>query len=536
MAAITPLQTTPTYPANVRPQDNPATQSSDYQASIAAWTIIDDVLSGIDRVKSKLQIYLPQFPRESVGSYRIRLQSAPWRPEFEDSLRSLSSKPFTKQVRLNEEAPEVFIGKVVDEKTKERKGGLIDDIDGEGNSLHVFAKNVFYNGIAYGLDLIYVTFPDAGPVRTKAEEIAQGARPYWVHVRSKDVIDLKVKKVNGKLKVTHIRMIENSMEQDGFAEVLRERIRVVWLDSASGLPTWQLYLKNAKNEYVAEAPPMQFAGMEEIPIVLFFTNERHGHYRVKPPLYDLAHVQLELYRALSRKDQIMTFAGSPMLKLVGFKPPAPTIVKDRYGNTIESSPVPVVEVGPNTTIFCPAGGDGSQPDADYIQPNAANLKEVREDVDGIMEDFRRLAMQPTTPKSGDMVATGQAIDAAKAHSACEAWAMLLKDALEQAMVYTCQWMKISDTVTVSVHTDFAVDGGNADQARIVGDAQKRGVVSKKTERAELARRRILGPDFDEEQEEERLAEEGEQLEAEADIDPITGLPIKPPVAKIPEGE
>jgi hypothetical protein len=148
---------------------------------------------------------------------------------------------------------------------------------------------------------------------------------------------------------------------------------------------------------------------------------------------------------------------------------------------------------------------------------------VPEDVDGIMEDFRRLALQPTTPKSGNMVATGQAIDAAKSHSAVEVWTNGLVDALNQALMYTCQWLKIADTVTAVVNTDFGVDLEGGDEAKVIGDAQKRGVVSKQTERQELARRGILGPEFDEEEEQRRIAVDEAGLEPEEDIDPVSGV-------------
>ena len=40
-------------------------------------------------------------------------------------------------------------------------------------------------------------------------------------------------------------------------------------------------------------------------------------------------------------------------------------------------------------------------------------------------------------------------------SRLQMWTVLLKDALEQAFVFTCAWLKSSETVEVSVHTDFA---------------------------------------------------------------------------------
>ncbi|MEX7103008.1 DUF4055 domain-containing protein, partial [Pseudomonas aeruginosa] len=74
----------------------------------------------------------------------------------------------------------------------------------------------------------------------------------------------------------------------------------------------------------------------------------------------------------------------------------------------------------------------------------------------IIDDMRRLGMQPLTQTSGEPTATGQNIEAAKAHSAVEAWAMALKDALEQAWVFTCEWIGEDTNVECIVSTDFDV--------------------------------------------------------------------------------
>jgi hypothetical protein len=508
--------------ATVAAKDDPSTQSSEYKAMVDDWTLIADVLAGARRIREQGTKYLPKYQKESTGGYETRLAGSSWRPEFEDALRSLCSKPFSKMVSVNEGAPEVILGKVVDETTKERKGGLVDDIDGQGNSLHVFARNSFFHGVGFGLEAIYVSYPDIGPVRTVADQKAIGARPYWVHVRAIDIIDLKFRVIAGRTVVSHIRMKECTKEQDGFAEVDVDRIRVAELD-VNNQPIWKLYKKGDK-EYALENEGT-FSGVTEIPVALFFSGERSGNYRVKPPLADLANMQIELYRAMSRKDNILTLTGSPMLKGKGFNPPAPTPILDGAGNVVGES-APQIEVGPGVVLFAPAAAEGVQPDWDYIQPNAANIKEIRDDINDIMEDFRRLALQPTTPKSGNMVATGQAIEAAKSHTAIEAWAIAFADACNQAFVFTAQWLKISDTITVSMHTDFGIDLQGTEECKVLGDAQKRGVISAKTEREELSRRGTLGPNFDEDQELQRIAEEQAGLEPEEEIDPKTGNPVE----------
>lgn len=504
-------------------KDNPATESADYKAMKDGWRLIHHIIDGIDRIKEQRWDYLPQFQKETNSAYDIRVKSAPWRPEFVDALLGICAKPFTKEVKVNPDAPDSIQGEV-DKNTKKRKGGIVDDIDGQGNSLHVFARDTFVSGVSYGLDAIYVSFPvvQTEGIPTVAAEKKIGARPYWVHVAAEDIIALTVKVVAGRTIPDHIRIKECTIEQDGFAENEVYRIRV--LDYNDGAPTWSLWLKNEKGIYEEEISRTPFVGVTEIPLVLYFTGKRESNYRVKPPMIDLAHMQIELYQALSRQERILTLAGSPMLKGVGMGPPKPSKITGANGQMIDV-PAAHIEVGPGIVLFAPPA-EGIQTDWDYVQPQAANITEVREGVNDIMEDFRRLALQPSTPKSGNMVATGEAINAAKSHSAIEVWANGLKDALDQALAYTCQWMKIADTVTAMVHTDFGVDVQGAEEAKILGDAQSRGVISSETERGELARRGILGPGFDEEEETARLADEQQGLQGEQAIDPRTGLPVK----------
>jgi hypothetical protein len=105
---------------------------------------------------------------------------------------------------------------------------------------------------------------------------------------------------------------------------------------------------------------------------------------------------------------------------------------------------------------------------------------------------------------------------------CESWAIALKDALDQALMFTAAWMNVSDTATASVHTDFAADLSNVEQAKVLSDGSAKGIVSKKTVRTEWKRTGVLGPDFNEDEEELRLAEEQQGLDPEELMNPING--------------
>ena len=126
--------------------------------------------------------------------------------------------------------------------------------------------------------------------------------------------------------------------------------------------------------------------------------------------------------------------------------------------------------------------------------------------------MQRLGLAPIVARDGDVSATEFAISSAKAHSALEAWALNLKDALEQALAFTIPWFNHDERravgawpVAVDVHHDFGADMQAAAEAGILLSAEKERVISKQTARDELARRGMLGPNFDPIEEERRLA-------------------------------
>lgn len=500
----------------VDPKNNPSNPSSDYEAMCPDWTMISDIRAGARKIKEAAELYLPRYEREKVPAYKKRLESTPWRPEFVDALRNLCSKPFTKAVSLQGDVPQQI-------------KDLSEDIDGEGNDLHSFSRSTFVEGVAAGLVGIYVTYPDADPAKTIAEEKASGVRPYWVPLLAENIIALYTTKVNGRDLVQHIRIRECSVSRDGYAEKSAEHVRVIDVEPGQ-LPTWELFEKQidqTTKEVVWVSVGNGTITLNVIPIVLFFTGERSGIYRVKPPLIDLAVMQLEIYRALSREDEILTYAGSPMLKAKGMSRPEPTtapIIVDGRERFV-AVPAAEIEIGPKTILFAPPGTEVPT-DWDFIQPNAANITAVSDNVDNKITHFRQLAMQPSTHKSGNLTATAAAIDSAKAHTAIEVWANGLKDVLEQAFVFTCMWLKIDTAVEVSIHTDFGIDSEGADEAANLISMRPTGDLSRETLWEELQRRGILGPQFDAEQEEERLLEETpanpDEADAAAAMTPQTG--------------
>jgi hypothetical protein len=432
------------------------------------------IRAGAVEVKKAGQTYLPKFPAESDDEYARRLASAPWRPEFEDALRGITSKPFAKEVTL--------AGEPSDEVQS-----LAEDIDGRGNNLHVFAKGLFEDGVSLGAAGILVDFPPMAPGATRADERAANARPYWIEIAADEIIALRTERRGAREVVTHLRVWESATVVNGFDESVERKIRVLepgkwelWheVKNASGGKEWQIEDEGAMT-------------LDEVPLVFYATADRIGSQYVRPPLLDLATMQIELYRQLSNKSEIYTAAAAPMLSANGMAAP------DGGGT---------VEVGPRRVLYAP-GAEGVTTSWTYVQPAAANLKEVRDDCAATIEDMRRLGLQPMLPKTGNVTATASGIEASKSHTAVGTWANGLKDALEQAWVFTMRWLKSSEEVTVSVNTDFSVGMYGAEEVKALVNMRKSSMISERTFWDEMTRRGVLGPQFDAEEEEQALIKE-----------------------------
>lgn len=494
---------TPQAAINAPKVAGPDTLSAEVEAMQPIWRKIGDVLEGHDAIKRGSEMYLPRFEKETEQKYRRRLADAPWRPIFSAALESLCARPFRKPVTLNGTPPAAL-------------QKFAENVDGRGNSLSVFARLLFDEAVAYGPGLFLVDYSrptprvDGKPL-TIAEEKAQGLRPYWVMIRPRDVIDVRTDWIRGREVVTHARWFEYATIAEGFSETTVTRVRVMERDPGGAGARWTLWQKPAgSGDYVEIDSGIISIG--EIPLVMFHVGKRKGTVSCKPWSYELCHVALEYYRSLARQTEIENFSGWPILAGQGVAKP----------DDADS-----ITVGPHSVLYAQPSGDGGRPEWELIGPDAALVEQIRKTPQDVRDEFNKLALEPTLPKS-NVTATASGIDNSRAHSAIESWAIALKNALDEGLMFTAKWLNIADVTTANVSTDFAAQAGGAEEAKVLASAQQRGVISAKTERAELKRRSILGPDSpDDETEQELIAMEREGLEPEFETDPRTGETIDP---------
>lgn len=507
---------------------NPKAAASDHQAMAPYWQMVDAILGGAAALRLNASVYLPRFENETQKDYASRIAWAPLTNIYADISRNLASKPFSKQLVVGENSPDTIQGSL-DTASNERKGGFVDDVDGRGNNLHVFAAETFKSAIDDALTWIMVDYTaaddegegDEKPVRSKAQEQQMGLRPFWLHIPAAKVLAAYSEFENGTEVLVHVRIDESTTERDGFTEKTVERVRVIERaelpDDTYGPPIWTVWEKQKGDGAVAKWVAVETGTytIGVIPLVPVFIGKRIGSsFAVEPPLRDIAYMQIEEFQQESNLKTVSNLTAFPMLVGEGVSPPV-----DQEGKPV------LIPVGPRAVLLAPPNAGGGNGTFKFIEPTATALNFLQTKLENLRKEMRDLGMQPLTEANLTVVTTANV--SKKASSAVQAWAIQFQDALERCFDLTAKWLGEDKGASVLIHTDFAVDLDDGNQPEVLLKAVSQGVLSKRTTQVEFKRRGILSDEFDPDKEEEQIAEEQQGMAPEEAIDPVTGERVQP---------
>lgn len=475
-------------------------RSPDSAAMLDYWDLTDTLVDGHDAMKRAGTKYLPKFADEGDAEYNFRLQSTKFTNVYRDIVESLSAKPFEQEVTLIDDDNNTTPSVITD---------FIEDVDGSGNNLTSFASATFFNGINSAIGWIFVDYPpDDGVVRNIAQANQLGRRPFWSHVLGRNILRATSEVIEGRETLTYIKIYE-----PGTPDHIREFERIAASNDGPARVVWRLYRKSdtivdGKTQFILDSEGPVTIGV--IPLVPFATGRRDGRtFRYFPAMRDAADLQVELYQAESGLKFAKILAAYPMLTGNGVKPE-----KDAQGQPIK------LKVGPGRVLYAPPDGNGNIGSWAYIEPSASSLTFLANDIKETIQQLRELGRQPLTAQSGNLTVITAAAAAGKAKSAVGAWALALKDALENALVITCMFLAIRDgeySPQVNVYTEFDqwTEGKDLDA---LASARTSKDISQETYHSELKRRGVLSPEFDHDIERERLLAELPDDDGD-DVDP-----------------
>lgn len=462
-------------------------RAPDIDSMVSYWHKVGVIVTGLKAIRDCREEFLPRFPEEDNDNYNYRLQQTKLTNVYRDVLEGLSNKPFEAEVGLI---------KSDDKEIPDFLKNFVENVDGAGTNLTAFAHLSFFNAINNAIDWIFVDMPEvvnSGKPLSIADAKAKKLQPYWTHVLAKNVLEVRTRVIGSEPVISYIRLFEPSVLGD------EDKVRVFQRDE-NDVVTFKLYSVNYsakdKESYVVFEKEGTLS-INLIPLIPVITGRRDGtSWKFFPVMQDAVDLQITLYQDESALQYIKGLACYPMLAANGMKP-----VMGPDGKPLK------VAIGPGKVLYGVPDGNGGNGTWSYVEPQANSMEFLKKSIDSTKQDLRELGRQPLTSLSSQLTNTTTAVAAGKSKSAVSAWALALKDSLEMALLVSNMFMKVDYEPEVNVYTGFDnVDGYGTDLAEL-GAARERRDISQRTYWAELKRRKVLSPEFNEDEEIKLLLEE-----------------------------
>lgn len=490
-----------------------------YLMMIKPRKIVDDVFEGTLRLRAESKEYLPQMPAEEDDQYKARVNDSELFPAFRRTVCALTGLVFHKDPTPDEDVPE-------------RIKALLENIDNAGTHLAVFAREFFQTVLQKGHALIYVDMPpplkasktgSAKPTR-KDDRLAK-RRPWCVTYSPESIINWRTKEVDGETVLDLVVLEELSVEPSGkFGEKMVRRYRVLRPGS------WELYRINVAAAGTAAAAATAkltredggTTGLDYIPVVAAY-GDRRGILTSRPPLVDLAILNIKHFRMTSDLHNVMHVANVPILWAKGRNPE-----------------MPFVAVGPTTLVDL----QGQDAGMGYAEHSAHAIPTTQQEVANIerrmaVAGLEMLAQKDST--SGQKTATEHSNNFVQSTSELAAVTRSVADALEQMLGIMADYMDIGrdkgGSITLNVEYNRLVFSN--EKLNTLRDYVESKILSTETILELLVRAGELPDDFNVKEELKRLfGDDWDKSESERDaalVEQIGGGGAEDGDADLPEG-
>ena len=426
------------------------------------WVIIEALMSGTRAMRDGEQKFMPRWPNEEVDSYKARIATATLFPAYRRTVSVMAGKPFAKAVTMQENnAPQIF--------------QWAEDIDQQGVNLHSFCADMFAEAMAYGLCGILVDYPDTvvrdaqgnivgRPQRTVAQAEAMGLRPYWVRVKHNQILGWRASLRGGKMQFDQLRIAEAVEEPDGpFGSKWIAQVRELfpggwrlWRDV--GGKGWELYQEGVTS-------------LNYVPFVPVY-GKREAFMVGRPPLLDLAYLNVKHWQSQSDQDTILHVARVPILAMIG--------AEDETG----------LVVGAQSAVKLPIGAD-----LKFVEHSGAAITAGKDSLAALEEQMIQTGAELLVKKPGDRSATEAANDAEANKSDLQRMVEDFEDAIDLALQYTADYGRVQ-AGSISLFKDFGAATLSDASAQLIVALQAAGMISKGRAIEEMKRRGILDAEVD----------------------------------------
>jgi len=404
--------------------------------------LIEDLMGGTYEIRRRHRRYLPQEPRELDESYDRRLSTSICPPYYQRLERMLAGMLTRKPVRLND--------------TSDQIREQLFNVDLAGADLNVWTYETARKMIRYGHVGVLVDAP------------RDGGRPYWSTYTPKDVLGYRTEIIEGEQRLIQLRLSETVILPDGeYGEKQVQQVRVL---TPGEFKVFQQDEKNGDFRIVDEGR----TSLNRIPFAVAYAN-KVGTFESRPPLEDIAQLNLKSYQIQSDLDNQLHISAVPMLAFFGF----PSAAEE-------------VTAGPGEAIAFPADGR-----AEYISPPSDAFKSLFERLQQIEHQINELGLSAVLgQKLSAETAEAKRLDRSQGDSTMMVIAQNMQDMIDNCLQYHAEFLGDRQPGSSYVNRDFLGTRLEPQEIQALLQLYTAGTITQETLLMQLSEGEVLGDDFD----------------------------------------
>jgi len=435
------------------------------------WILIEDLVGGTYELRRRHRRYLPQEPRELDESYDARLSRSVCPPYYQRLERMLAGMLTRKPVRLND------VSDIVREQ--------LFDVDLQGNDLNVWTYEATRKLVRYGHIGVLVDAPAAGEL----------GRPYWVTYTPREILGWRTEMRDGAQQLSQLRLLEKVIVPDGdYGEKEVEQVRVLTPGA------FEIH-RMGKNGQL-EIHDSGVTTLDHIPFAVAYSN-RVNFMESRPPLEDIAELNLKAYQVQSDLDNQLHISAVPMLAFFGF----PSSAEE-------------VSAGPGEAISFPAEGR-----AEYIAPPSNAFDSQFRRLDQLAYQINELGLSAVLgQKLSAETAEAKRIDRSQGDSTMMVIAQNMQDLIDNCLAHHAHYLNIADVGSSFVNRDFLGTRLEPQEIQSLLQLYTAGTITQKTLLDQLYEGEVLGDEFDVEEEIESTQAGGYVEMAAPEPAAVPGIP------------
>ena len=411
------------------------------------WLLIEALLQGTYGIRKGHRKYLLQEPRELDEAYDNRLMRSTLAPYYVRLERMLAGMLTRKPVRLED------VSDVVTEQ--------LFDVDLQGNDLNVWTYETARKCIRYGHVGVLVDAPKAG----------ENGRPYWTQYTPRDILGWRSEIKDGKQVLTQLRLMEEITVPDGlYGEKQVQQVRVLTPGA------FEIHQKDKKGDFVLIDEGT--TSLSEIPFSVAYSN-RVGVLESRPPLADIAELNLKAYQVQSDLDNQLHISAVPMLAIYGFPQSAEEI-----------------SAGPGEAMALPESAR-----AEYIEPGGNSYEAQFRRLEQIAQQINELGLAAVLgQKLSAETAEAKRIDRSQGDSTMMVIAQQMQDLIDNCLGFHAQYMQQAQAGSSFINRDFLAARLEPQEIQALLQLYTAGTITQETLLNQLSAGEVLGDEFDVEEE------------------------------------